>query len=73
MFLFKKSPNISKYSSLFSFFSIKRFLMLLIMFSSDCFCFFPRPYTACVGVSVLKGLIVLSLKPLALFLIGSGI
>ena len=43
--------------------------MLLIIFSSDCFCgfgllgFFPLPYTACLGVFVLKRPIILSLKP----------
>ena len=53
--------------------------MLLILFSSDYFCvvgflsFFPLPNTVCLGVFVLKKLTTLSLKPLAIFLIGSGI
>ena len=55
----------------FIFLSIKRFLMLLIMFSSDWFCvfdllsFFPLSYAVCLGVSVLKW-------PTTLFLIASG-
>ena len=49
------------------------------MLSSDYFCvfgllsFFPLQYTVCLGVFVLKKLTTLSLKPLAIFLIGSGI
>ena len=48
--------------------------MLLIMFSSDCFCgfgllsFFPLPYTIYLGVFVLKRLATLSLKPPTIFL-----
>ena len=57
------------------------FFNVLIMFYWYCFCvfgyfvlsFFPVPYTACLGVSVLKRLPILSLKQLTVFLIGSEI
>ena len=47
--------------------------MLLIIFSSNCFCivgllnFIPLPCMVCLGVFVLKRLTTLSLKPLTIF------
>ena len=81
-FFFKKCPTTTNYFIFnysvfnFFFFSIKRFLMLLIMFSSDCFCVFgllrcfSLPCTNCLGVFILKRFTTLSLKPPTIFLIG---
>ena len=60
--MFKRCPYIFNYSvlNLFSFFSLKSFLMLSIMLFSDHFCvfgwlsFFPLPYIICLGVFFLK-------------------
>ena len=80
-FSFSKSVQISviDLSLTFQHFLFFFFLMLLILFSSDYFCvfdllsFFPLPYTAFLGVFVLKRLTSLSLKPPKLLLMGAGI
>ena len=56
--------------SFFLFFDIKGFLILF--FDFGLLNFFLLPYTVCFGVFILKRLITLFLKPLTLFLIGSG-
>ena len=58
----------------FYFFSIKGFLMLLILFCVfGLLIFFSLPYMVYLGVFVLKGLTTLSLKPPTIFVGGSGI
>ena len=75
--LFKNCPNISNnsiFNLYFFFFSIKGFLLLLILFCIfGLLSFFPLPFTVCLGVFVLKRLTTISLKPPAIFVIGSGI
>ena len=74
--LFKSRPSISDYcifNFFILFFSVNRFLILLIIFSSDCFCvlslfiFFPFPYTVYIGVVILERLTTLSLKLSGIF------
>ena len=74
--MIKNCPNITKcsiFNSFFFFFSIKRFLNLLIMIFSDLFSFFSLQYTVCLGEFVLKRLIISSIIQPRLFIIGSRI